>query len=489
MISKLKAGIFIGGIVLCGFVDAGSSSQDAFDVDNIAESLEVPSDDLLHEKCEEESGIIIPDNIKKDVPTEMQYHVFLQLILGLVKGEYVKELSDPQITEKTISGLLASLDPHSSYLNEKNFRALRNHSDGEFGGLGIEIIMDEGFIRIMSPIDDTPAYKAGLKSGDLIIYIDGECVNGLSAEEALEKLRGKPGTCVKLKIKRGDKPPFDVEITRAIIKIQSVKTEILDNIAYVRISTFDKNTSKSLKQFIKENRSKKLRGMVLDLRNNPGGLLDESVAVANMFLKGGKIVATRGRTQENTRCFRADNVDITDGLPLVVLINNGTASAPEIVAGALRDNKRAIIVGTRSFGKGSVQKIIPLSEKTAIRLTVAKHYTPSGECIQANGIKPDIEADYALVKKLNHAFVVREEFFVNALDADKHAKNKKFSDEENRKALDALSKQDKKDKQEIDEDDEISYRSLSLKERVVKDYQLGKAFDVVKIMEKLRHEN
>ena len=413
----------------------------------------------------------------------MQCTILLQLIFNLISTEYVKSLSACEITEKAIAGVLASLDPHSSYLNEKAFKSLQNQTDGEFGGLGIEIMIDEGFIRIISPIDDTPAYRAGIKSGDLIIYIDGECIYGVSAEEALEKLRGKPKTKVKLKIKRADKPPFDLEIERDIIKVQSVKTEILDNIGYVRISTFDKNTTKDIKKFLHINRN--LLGIVLDLRNNPGGLLEEAVTTSNIFLDGGKIVETKGRIAENSKVFFADAGDLTNGLPLVVLINSGTASAPEILAGALRDNKRAIIVGVRSFGKGSVQKVVPLSPKSAIKLTVAKHYTPSGECIQANGIIPDIEADYALISKPDSLFIIREESFNNALDANEKARNKKFANTQNKKAIDDLEK--KKDKKnEAEEDQELIYRKLSIKERLDKDYQLNKAFDTISAIEKFK---
>lgn len=476
----------------CSAINAGSSSNEVKEViDTDAEQNGTPpenkfehasgKEELLSEKFSEPCALVIPENIQKNVPEEMQYSVFLQLILGLIRNEYVKELSEGQITEKAIAGLLSTLDPHSSYLNEKAFRALRDQTDGEFGGLGIEIMMDGGFVRIVSPIDDTPAYKAGLKSGDMIIYIDDECINGISIEEALEKLRGKPKTKVKLKIKRGDKVPFDVIVTRDLIKVQSVKAEMLDNIGYVRISTFDKNTSKDLKKFIKEN--PKISGLILDMRNNPGGLLDEAIEVSNMFLKKGRIVATRGRTTDNTKYFEADENDITNGLPLVVLINSGTASAPEIVSGALRDNKRAIIVGTRSFGKGSVQKVLPLSEKTAIKLTVAKHYTPSGECIQGNGITPDIEANYAVVKPISGVFIIREEFFSNALDADKNVKNKKFSDEQNEKAIEELNKKKEKEGDE-EQDEELLYRKMPLKERVLKDYQLSKAFDVLKAVVK-----
>ena len=474
-------------ILTCNTFCSGGSTKNDADTFSFPKSSEKSNDEKKsksNESDKKECGLIIPDTIKKNVPEEMQYTVFLQLVLNLIKSEYVKELSEGEITEKAISGILASLDPHSSYLNEKAFNSLKTQTEGEFGGLGIEIMMDEGFIRIISPIDDTPAYKAGLKSGDLIIYIDNECINGISSEEALEKLRGKPKTNVTLKIKRGDKPPFDITIQRDIIKIQSVKAEILDDVGYIRISTFDKNTEKDIKKFINDNMDKKLHGLVLDVRNNPGGLLDESIVVSDLFLDGGKIVFTRGRTQENTKEFFAKPGDLTNGMPIVVLINSGTASAPEILAGALRDNRRAIIVGTRSFGKGSVQKVMPLSEKTAIKITVAKHHTPSGECIQANGITPDIEADYAMIKRPDAMFIVREEFFNNALDADKKAKNKKASDELNKKSLDALNK--KKDKEDQDEDHELLYRKLSLKERVEKDYQLSKAFDTIKVIKKFR---
>lgn len=430
------------------------------------------------------SSIVIPDEIKKNIPEDMQHIVFIQLILNLVKSEYVNELFNDDITEKSIAGLLSKLDPHSSFLNEKAFAALKNHTDGEFGGLGIEIMMDDGFIRIISPIDDTPAYKAGLKSGDLIIYVNDECVNGITSEEALEKLRGAPKTKVKLKIKRGDKLPFDVTIERAIIKVQSVKAEVFNDVGYIRISTFDKNTTKDVRKFIEENIGK-LNGIVIDVRNNPGGLLDECISVAEMFLnKGMKIVSTKGRVAENTNEYKATHCDITNGIPIVVVINSATASAPEILAGALRDNNRAVIVGTRSFGKGSVQKVIPISSKAAIKLTIAKHYTPNGECIQANGITPDIDADSALIKKQDF-FVLREESLNNALDSDKKEQNKKKTDEENKKALDALGKS-KKDGHEDEEDMELLYRKLSISERVEKDYQLNKAFDIIKIAKKFK---
>ncbi len=400
----------------------------------------------------------------------------LQFVCACIKYEYVNEMTDEVIIRKAIEGMMSTLDLHSRYLNEKAFNSLKNLTEGEFGGLGIEFIMDDdGYIRVISAIDDTPAYKAGLKNGDLIVGVDGEYLGtNITDVEVIEKLRGKPGTSVKLKIIRERQAPFDVTIKRDLIKVKSVKAEVLDNIGYIRISTFDKNTSADIKKFIQEN--KKLSGIILDVRNNPGGLLDEAVAVSDLFLKNCKIVSTKGRTKDNSMEFFANGEDITNGLPIAVLINSGTASAPEILAGALRDNKRAVIIGTRSFGKGSVQKVIPLpfSEKTGIKLTIAKHYTPSGECIQGNGISPDIEAGYASIKKVDGVFLLREEIFKNALDRKetekKHPDANKLPDSPMIKKNDS----DKKENEELD------FRKMSLRERAEKDYQLNKAFDTLK---------
>lgn len=397
----------------------------------------------------------------------------LQFVCACIKYEYVNEMKDEEIIRKAIEGMMSTLDLHSRYLNEKAFNSLKNLTEGEFGGLGIEFILDDdGYIRVISAIDDTPAYKAGLKNGDLIIGVDGEYLGtNITDVEVVEKLRGKPGTSVKLKIIRGRQPAFDVNIKRDLIKIKSVKAEVLDDIGYIRVSTFDKNTSEDIKKFLKDN--KKLQGIIIDVRNNPGGLLDEAVAVSDLFLKNCKIVSTKGRTKDNTMEFFANNEDISNGLPIVVLINSGTASAPEILAGALRDNKRAVIIGTRSFGKGSVQKVIPLSDNTGIKLTIAKHYTPSGECIQGNGITPDIEAGYASIKKVDGIFSLREEIFKNALDSKetekKHPESKKLPDSP-----------EKKDDKRESTDEELEFRKMSLKERAEKDYQLNKAFDTLK---------
>lgn len=408
----------------------------------------------------------------------------LQFVCACIKFEYVNEMSDEEIIRKAIEGMMSKLDLHSRYLNEKAFNSLKNLTDGEFGGLGIEFFLDDdGYIRVISAIDDTPAYKAGLKNGDLIVGVDGEYLGtNTDVEVIIEKLRGKPGTKVKLKIIRGRQPAFDVIITRDLIKVKSVKTEILDNIGYIRISTFDKNTSVDIRKFLLEN--KKLDGIIIDVRNNPGGLLDEAVSVSDLFLKNCKIVSTKGRTRDNTMDFFSNDQDVSSGIPIVVLINSGTASASEIIAGALRDNKRAVIVGARSFGKGSVQKVIPLSEKTGIKLTTAKYYTPNGECIQGNGITPDIEADYASIKRVDGVFSLREEIFKNALDSKESGKKHPDSN----KLPDSPTKKDNKNKKE---DDELDFRKMSLKERAEKDYQLNKAFDTlkaIKIYNKIKSE-
>lgn len=400
----------------------------------------------------------------------------LQFVCACIKYEYVNEMTDEEIIRKAIEGVMSNLDLHSRYLNEKAFNSLKNLTEGEFGGLGIEFYLDDdGYIRVISAIDDTPAYKAGLKNGDLIVGVDGEYLGTNTSDiEVVEKLRGKPGTKVKLKIIRGRQPAFDVTIKRDLIKVKSVKTEILDNIGYIRISTFDKNTSADIKKFLLAN--KRLDGIIIDVRNNPGGLLDEAVSVSDLFLKNCKIVSTKGRTKDNTMDFFSNDQDVSNGMPIVVLINSGTASASEIIAGALRDNKRAVIIGTRSFGKGSVQKVIPLSEKTGIKLTTAKYYTPNGECIQGNGITPDIEAGYASIKKIDGIFSLREEIFKNALDSKESGKKHPDAN----KLPDSPSKKDPKDKKD---DDEPDFRTMSLKERAEKDYQLNKAFDTLKAID------
>src|SRR6516162_2779877 len=320
-----------------------------------------------------------------------------------VRAEYVDDVSDDSLVESAINGMLTSLDPHSNYLNTKNFNDMKVQTRGEFGGLGIEVSMENGLVKVVSPIDDTPAAHAGLKPGDLITHLDGDPVQGMTLPEAVEKMRGPVNSEIKLTIRREGKDPFDVKLIRATIKIQSVRSHLEgDNIAYIRITTFNEQTDVGLNNAMKNLKQQaggKLLGVILDLRNDPGGLLDQAVAVADAFLEKGEIVSTRGRRSEDAQRYNARPGDIATGLPVAVLINGGSASASEIVAGALQDHHRAILLGTRSFGKGSVQTIIPLPGHGAMRLTTARYYTPSGRSIQAKGIDPDIVVEAAKIEK------------------------------------------------------------------------------------------
>jgi carboxyl-terminal processing protease len=316
-----------------------------------------------------------------------------------VRADYVEEATDQQLIENAINGMLAALDPHSSYLNAKSFEEMQVQTRGEFGGLGIEVTMENGLVKVVSPIDDTPAFRAGIEPGDFIVELNGQPVMGLTLSEAVEKMRGPVDSDIRLTIQRGNQEPFEVTLTRAVIKIQSVRSRLEgENIAYLRITSFSEQTDTGLvSQFkrLKEQANGKLIGIVLDLRNNPGGLLDQAVAVSDAFLDKGEIVSTRGRHPDDAQRYNARAGDIAEGLPIVVLINGGSASASEIVAGALQDHRRAIVLGTKSFGKGSVQTIIPVPGHGAIRLTTARYFTPSGRSIQALGIDPDIIAEQA----------------------------------------------------------------------------------------------
>ena len=320
-----------------------------------------------------------------------------------VRAAYVDDVSDDALVESAINGMLTSLDPHSNYLNSKNFNDMKVQTRGEFGGLGIEVSMENGLVKVVSPIDDTPAARAGLKPGDLITHLDGEPVQGMTLPEAVDRMRGPVSSEIKLTIRREGKEPFDVKLTRATIKIQSVRSHLEgDNVGYIRITTFNEQTDVGLNNAmknLKQQAGNKLMGVILDLRNNPGGLLDQAVAVSDAFLDKGEIVSTRGRRSEDAQRYNARPGDIAAGLPVAVLINGGSASASEIVAGALQDHHRAILLGTRSFGKGSVQTIIPLPGHGAMRLTTARYYTPSGRSIQAKGIDPDIVVEAAKIEK------------------------------------------------------------------------------------------
>jgi carboxyl-terminal processing protease len=314
-----------------------------------------------------------------------------------IRTDYVEKPDEAKLIEAAINGMLSSLDPHSSYMDAKSFLDMQVQTRGEFGGLGIEVTQEDGYIKVVTPIDDTPAAKAGVLSGDIITEIDGESVQGLTLNQAVDKMRGAVGTTVKLKVLRGPKKdPQDVSITRAIIQIKSVRYHTEDpDVGYIRITQFNEQTFDGLKEGIDKISSQipadKLKGYILDLRNNPGGLLDQAIAVSGAFIDKGEVVSTRGRNADETQRYNARGGDLTKGKPLIVLVNGGSASASEIVAGALQDHKRATILGTRSFGKGSVQTIIPLGEsRGALRLTTARYYTPSGRSIQAKGIEPDV---------------------------------------------------------------------------------------------------
>ncbi|MFL2543037.1 MAG: S41 family peptidase [Alphaproteobacteria bacterium] len=379
-------------------------------------------------------------------------------IFDKVRSEYVEEVTDQELIEKAIDGMLTGLDPHSGYMNEEVWEEMQMDTQGKFGGLGIEITMEEGFVKVISPIEDSPAFEAGILAGDFIIQIDDTPVFGLTLNEAVELMRGEKGEPITITISREGAEPFEVNIIRDIIKIQSVKHEVYDDVGYLRITSFTEQTEDGLIKSINkiQNENKKIKGFVLDLRSNPGGLLTQAVKVTDIFLKRGEIVSTRGRDTKDIRRYRAKNKDLTNGKPIVVLINGGSASASEIVAGALQDHRRAIIVGTQSFGKGSVQTIIPFQRSkdgnvSGIRLTTARYYTPSGESIQGKGINPDI-------------IVEQGEF--ESYEFERYSESD---------LKDSLDKEDDENTNNT-EDADLSEKE----ERLAKDYQLKRALDLLK---------
>jgi carboxyl-terminal processing protease len=325
-------------------------------------------------------------------------------VFDRVRADYVEDPDESKMIEAAINGMLASLDPHSSYMDAKRFEDMSVQTKGEFGGLGIEVTMENGVVKVVAPIDDTPAAKAGLMANDLITKIDGTDIQGMTLNEAVDKMRGGVNTPITLTIQRKDQAAFDVKLVRDRIRVQSVKSNIEgDDIGFVRISSFTEQTQEGLEKAFTSMKSKlgaKAKGYIIDLRNNPGGLLDQAISVSDSFLDKGEVVSTRGRHAEETQRFSAQKGDISDGKTVVILINGGSASASEIVAGALQDHKRATIIGTRSFGKGSVQTIIPLGTQGALRLTTARYYTPAGRSIQAKGIDADILIEQPLPPEL-----------------------------------------------------------------------------------------
>ena len=381
-------------------------------------------------------------------------------VFDRVRSSYVEEVSDQELIEKAIDGMLSGLDPHSGYMNEEIWKEMQMDTKGKFGGLGIEITMEEGFVKVIAPIEDTPAYEAGILAGDFIIQIDDTPVFGLTLNEAVELMRGERGAPIVITISRENTEPFEVKIIRDYINIRSVKSEIVDDVGYLRITSFNEQTEKGLIDSIKNiqsNPDNNIIGYVLDVRSNPGGLLTQAVKVTDIFLERGEIVSTRGRDKKDIKRYRAKKADRTNGKPLVVLIDGGSASASEIVAGALQDHRRAIIIGTQSFGKGSVQTIIPFQvsnsdDLTGIRLTTARYYTPSGKSIQGKGITPDMIIEQGEFESYNF---------------------KTFSESDLKDSLD-------KNNETSENENEIKEELSEFEKRLAIDYQLQRAIDLIR---------
>jgi len=399
-----------------------------------------------------------------------------------VRSEYVEPLTDEQMIEAAITGMLATLDPHSSYMNQKRFKEMTVNTRGEFGGLGIRVTMENGYVKVISPIEDTPAHRAGIESGDLVTHLDGEAVQGMTLGDAVEKMRGRVGSDIKLTIFRDGREPFDVTVTRAVIKIDPVRARVMDKVGYLRIVSFNEQTdvgvAKAFKRFDKEI-GDDVQGYVLDLRNNPGGLLDQAIAVSDAFLDQGEIVSTRSRRPEDTKRHNARAGDLAEGKPMVVLINGGAASASEIVAGALQDHRRAIILGTKSFGKGSVQTIMRLPGNVGMRLTTARYFTPSGRSIQAKGIEPDIVVEQARVETITGPRRNREANLRGALDKDNgDDKSKSKSDDKAKGDNKKLPKQSKTGDKDKSKGKAGTAEAAAEPEK--QDYQLARALDLIR---------
>ncbi|MBT3049052.1 MAG: S41 family peptidase [Candidatus Thiodiazotropha sp.] len=383
-------------------------------------------------------------------------------IFGRIKANYVEPVDDEVLLENAIRGMVSGLDPHSNYLDADDYKELQVGTKGEFGGLGIEVGMEDGFVKVISPIDDTPAQRAGVRSGDLIVRLDDTPVKGLSLNEAVALMRGKPGTSLELTIvRKGEEKPIKITVVRDIIRVVSIKSRLLDKrFAYLRISQFQANTTSDMLKSLDKLKSEiegPLLGMVLDLRNNPGGVLNAAVSVSDAFLESGLIVYTEGRESESQLRFEAAPDDVLDGAPIVVLVNEGSASASEIVAGALQDQNRAVIMGSRTFGKGSVQTIIPITDTAAVKLTTARYFTPSGRSIQAEGIEPDIELEELTLSKTEESQVKP----IKESNLSGHLLNGNGDEPESSEAPGA---------EPVDENEEL----------VKSDYQLGEALNLLK---------
>ncbi len=411
--------------------------------------------------------VIEAEKMAEETKPETKEVVYEQLDLfgqafERVREDYVDEATSKELIEAAINGMLTHLDPHSSYLNEDGLKDMTVQTKGEFGGLGIEVTMENGFIKVVSPIDDTPAFNAGVQASDYITHLNGKPVLGLNLSEAVDMMRGKVKTPIELTIRReGEAEALKINVIRDIITIKSVKHKILGDVGYIRISSFNGNTDSGVKdavQTIEKELGSRLRGYILDMRNNPGGLLNQAITVSDMFLEKGEIVSTRGRHDTDTKRDVATPGDIINGLPLVVLINAGSASASEIVSGALQDHRRAVIMGTQSFGKGSVQTIMQVPEHGALRLTTARYYTPSGRSIQAKGIAPDIIVEAAKIEKLSDdtELLIKESDLRGALKAEQ------------------------KVQEDAQEDQDLDAAASKTDELADGDYQLARALDLVR---------
>ncbi len=405
--------------------------------------------------------LTLPSKASSNDEEKYKYLDLFGDVFDRVRSSYVEEVSDKELIEKAIDGMLSGLDPHSGYMNEEVWQEMQMDTKGKFGGLGIEITMEEGFVKVIAPIEDTPAYEAGVLAGDYIIQIDDTPVFGLTLNEAVELMRGDKGEPIMITISRENTEPFELEIIRDFIKIRSVKSEIVDDVGYLRITSFNEQTEKGLIDAIKQiesNADVNISGYVLDVRSNPGGLLTQAVKVTDIFLERGEIVSTRGRDKKDIRRYRAKKSDRINGKPLVVIIDGGSASASEIVAGALQDHRRAIIIGTQSFGKGSVQTIMPFQvsntdDLTGIRLTTARYYTPSGESIQGKGITPDIIIEQGEFESFEY---------------------KRFSEADLKDSLDNGNDENENNEQNIEEELTLFEKRLAV------DYQLQRAIDLIR---------
>lgn len=407
-------------------------------------------------KAQEEAVVIDEPIDKVSSPLPLQQIKAFADIFTRIKQSYVEPVSDEQLLEYAIEGMLSGLDPHSVYLKDEKYEELNEGTNGSFVGLGMEVVMEGGFVKVVAPIDDTPAAAAGIKAGDLIIKMDGQTVSGLSLGEATDRMRGEPGTSIDLTILRESEPdPIEVNLTRAVVRLNSVKRKRLSGqIGYLRVTQFQIATAESFRKELKQLRdSDAFAGLVIDLRNNPGGLLTSAISIADMFIKEGSIVSTKSRNPDSDKVYQATDNDLIDGKPIVVLINGGSASASEIVAGALQDSKRALLLGTDTFGKGSVQTVINIDEQEAIKLTTARYYTPSGHSIQAQGITPDVVVEFREFKEREKGYQrLKEKDLPGRLDND------------NKESKEAAKKAAKSDE---------------VKDLLAKDYQLNEAFNLL----------